>query len=439
MITIEIGNSYSQIKGLASGPFNRLRKLLSYSPDKQATYFSGGYASLRYCIDKQGNFPTGHVNRVRKFIVDEGLKIDGIKANIIDKRIESSKYTNHRAKFPFPPYLDQISATDFVVDRHRAIISAPTGAGKSYIIASVIDRLSVRTLVVVPSLSLKEQLKSSIRSIMGDMSNIVVENIDSPNLKKLTDFDCLIIDEAHHAASKTYQKLNKTAWAGIYYRVFLTATPFRNQTEETLLFEGIAGTDVWKLSYKDAVARGYIVPLEAFYIELPKKETDAFTWQQVYNELIVNNLDRNTIIAQLLLNLSLASKSTLCLVKEIKHGNNLSDLTGIAFANGQDEDTRVFIEAFNTGKIKPLIATTGIAGEGVDTKPCEFVVIAGLGKAKSALMQQFGRAIRVFPGKDTGKIILLKDKSHKFTLRHYKEQCKVLKDEYGIIPTKLEI
>lgn len=436
VVTIEIGNSYSKINNLPSGPFNRLRKLLSYSPDKQAAYFSGGYSTLRYCIDKQGNFPSGHLKRVEAFLKEE--KTPYVQLSDIDAWLKI-KSVGHYPVFPFPLYPDQELAAEYAGCRGRVIISAPTGSGKSIIIARIIANLSVRTLVVVPSLSIKEQLKSVIKSIMGDMSNIVIENIDSPNLKKLTDFDCLIIDEAHHVAAKTYQKLNKSNWAGIYYRVFLTATPFRNQTEETLLFEGIAGTDVFTLTYKDAVKKGYIVPLEAFYIELPKRSTDAVSWQQVYNELIVNNADRNAIIAQLLLNLSIAGKSTLCLVKEIKHGNNLSDLTGIAFANGQDEDTRVFIGAFASNKIKSLIGTTGVVGEGVDTKPCEFAVIAGLGKAKSALMQQFGRAVRTFPGKETGKIILFKDKSHKFTIRHYNEQVKLLLDEYGIVPIKLEI
>lgn len=439
MITIEVNNSYSKINGLASTPFNKLRKALSYSTDAQAAYFSGGnYNRLRYCIDKQGNFPTGLLPRVKAFLEEQHIKFD-----ISDRRLLTVlgiHKVDHKPNFAGnAAFIWQMKASQMVEKEHRAIISAPTGSGKSFVIALILARLSVKTLIVVPSLQIKEQMILGLKAIFADMTNIHVENIDSSALKKPWSYDCLIIDEAHHVAAKTYQRLNKTAWSGIYYRVFLTATPFRNQTEETLLFEGIAGSTVFKLSYKEAVAKGYIAPIEAYYIEVPKIESDAFTWAQVYSQLVVNNKSRNEIIAEMLLNLSLAGVPTLCLVKEINHGKILSDLTGIAFANGQDEDTRVFIGAFNKGQIKSLIGTTGILGEGIDTKPCQFVVIAGLGKAKSAFMQQVGRAVRTFPGKESGKVIIIKDRSHKFLTRHFNAQCQILLDEYGVKPIKLEI
>ena len=109
------------------------------------------------------------------------------------------------------------------------------------------------------------------------------------------------------------------------------------------------------------------------------------------------------------------------------------------FANGQVEETRYYITLFNEKELPCLIGTTGILGEGVDTKPCEYVIVAGLGKAKSAFMQQIGRGVRVYPGKESCKIVIFRDTSHKFTLRHYREQCKVLKEEFGIVPLKLEI
>src|SRR6185295_4275346 len=109
------------------------------------------------------------------------------------------------------------------------------------------------------------------------------------------------------------------------------------------------------------------------------------------------------------------------------------------FANGQDDTTRHYIKKFNNRELLSLVGTTGILGEGVDTKPCEYVIIAGLGKAKSAFMQQVGQAIRTYPGKETAKIILIKDKSHKFLLRHFNTQVRILKEEYGVTPMKLEL
>ncbi len=177
-----------------------------------------------------------------------------------------------------------------------------------------------------------------------------------------------------------------------------------------------------RITYADARDRGYILPVEAYYISLPKQPTDAYTWAQVYSELVVNNEYRNALIANLLL--SLTDKYALCLVKEIKHGEILAEMTGIPFANGQTEGSSQLIKDLCSGKIKRLIATTGVCAEGVDTVPVEYVIVAGLGKAKSAFMQLVGRAVRPHPTKESAKVIIFKDGSHKFTLRHYRAQIK---------------
>jgi superfamily II DNA or RNA helicase len=436
MVVIEINNSFSKISNLDSITFNKLRKELSYSIDSKAAYFSGrGYNSLRYCIDMKGMFATGLLHRVYAFCIEKEVKFE-----VKDIRVRPTKMVDHKPKKShIEPYAFQLEATTTAADMGRGIISATTGSGKSLIIALIIGRLSLKTLVVVPSLQIKEQLTASLIERFGDMSNITVENIDSNALKTNRGWDLLIIDECHHAAAKTYQKLNKGVWNDVYYRLFLTATPFRNQTEETLLFEGIAGQVIYQLTYKQAVEQNLVVPIEAYYIEVPKQKTEAYTWAQVYSELVVNNEIRNEMIAKTLLTLSVNNVSTLCLVKEIAHGNLLVKLTGLPFANGQDDTTRRYITEFSENHIRALIGTNGVLSEGVDTKSCEYVIVCGLGKAKSAFMQLVGRTLRKYPGKTSGKVILIKDKSHKFLSRHFNEQCAILKSEYGVIPVKLEV
>lgn len=435
MITLTVDNSYSRIEGLKSDQFNKLRKLLSYSIDAKAAYFSGRYGPrLKYMIDLKGNFPTGLIHRVVDFLFDQKISFSSKTKISIPKTGPS--YCLQDVE-PYPAQLEAVKAAETC---RRGIISMPTGTGKSLVIALILARLNVNTLIVVPSLEIKKQLTDSLERVIGSLDKITVENIDSPTLKKSTKYDCLIIDECHHVAAKTYQKLNKTAWNGIYYRFFLTATPFRNQTEETLLFEGIAGQVIYKLSYKDAIKNGYIVPVEAYYIDLPKQKTEAFTWAEVYSELIVRNDVRNQIITDMAVKLDAMGLSTLVLVKEVAHGTAIAGKnSSLPFVNGQDDESRRLIQDFNSGKIKVLIGTEGILGEGVDTKPCEYVIIAGLGKAKSAFMQKVGRSVRKYPGKESAKVIIFRDAAHKFLLRHYREQCVILRDEYGVVPEKLEI
>lgn len=337
------------------------------------------------------------------------------------------------------PYKDQQDAVLAAVKHGRGTISMPTGTGKSVTMALLVNALQVRTLIIVPTLALKNQLRESFTAFFGSLNNITIENIDSGKLNTASDYDCLIIDEAHHVAASTYRKLNKRAWGKIYYRFFFTATPFRSKSNEQMLLESVAGQVIYELTYHQSVDAGYIVPVEAYYVDVPPSVTHANTWAGVYSTLVVQNEARNKIIAQLLATLNTCETPTLCLVKEIKHGENLQALKGIHFANGLNQDTQLYIQAFNRQKINCLIGTTGILGEGVDTKPAEFIILAALGKSKNAFMQQVGRGLRRFKDKASCKVILFKDFSHKWTLAHFKAQVKILKDEYGVIPVKLDL
>lgn len=331
------------------------------------------------------------------------------------------------------PHQSQLNAVTAAIKYEQCGLIMPTGSGKSFVARLIAEHFNLKTLVVVPNLGIKAQMIGTFK----DMRNVIVENVDSPRLKTLTDFDVLILDEMHHAASKTYRKLNKFSWNKIYYRFFLSATGFRNDPEEALLLESICGQIKYQLSYNEAVANNYIVPVDSFYYQVPKQICMASTYREVYNDLIINNDKRNLMIVEILSRLS--GVSTLCLVKEIVHGKILSEITGIPFVYGEDETTKDFIRQFNTGTIKQIIGTTGVIGEGIDTKPCEYVIIAGLGKAKSGFMQNVGRAVRNYPGKSSAKVIIFKDSSHRFTLRHFNEQKTVLVDEYGSNPIKLNI
>lgn len=435
MVKIEINNSFSKIHGLSATQEKELREELSYTVGGKSAFFARGFGPRRKSLlNKKCEFPTGLKSKVFNY-----LDKYAIRHGLVDTRVIPQKSIK-TVLFPkINPYPDQEKAASVAYSKGQGTIAMPTGTGKSLTIALLIAKLGVKTLVVVPNLEIKKQMQSTIDDLIGAKTPVTVENIDSKNLKKSSNYDCLIIDEAHHAAAKTYQILNKTVWNNIYYRFFFTATPFRNDPEEELLLQCIAGDIIYLLSYKNAVANKYIVPVESYFIEIPKQTTDAYTWSEVYSQLIVKNDIRNDIIRSLILRFSEAGVGTLCLVKEIAHGKNIQGNSSIPFVNGQEDTPDDPIGMLSAGFITALIGTTGIVGEGVDTKACECVIIAGLGKAKSTFQQQVGRAVRNFPGKETAKIIIIKDKSHKFLLRHFNEQVKILKGEYNSIPQKLDL
>ena len=201
--------------------------------------------------------------------------------------------------------------------------------------------------------------------------------------------------------------------------------------------ESVLSQVIYQVPHAHSVRRGLICPVEAYVKELPSGSYTGATWRAVYNQAVIHNAPRNHVIADLLLGLKEAGKSTLCLVKEIEHGEILSKLTGIPFANGESGDSGEFISKFSSRSLDVLIGTTGVLGEGVDTKPAEYIIIAGLGKAKNSFLQWVGRGFRVYPGKDSCKVILLLDKGHKWTRDHYNTQRRILKEEFGIEVVKI--
>ncbi len=432
MIKLTVGNSFSRIVGLSPPQEAVLRKALSFKIQDPRGY--NFHHTTRYLIDKRGNFPTGLLSFAISSLGDVEI------AEFTDNRIIPARTTKlFNLTLPFEPYKEQREAAMAAVTAHQGTVVMPTASGKSVTMALLLQALQVKTLIVVPNVTLKRQLRASFLEYFGSLDNITIENIDSPNLKKAEHYDCLIIDEAHHVAARTYRDLNKKAWGGIYYRFFFTATPFRGQEEEQILMESITGEVAYTLTYKAAIEAKMITPIEAYYIELPKVKVKGQTWAAVYKELVTDREDRNHILREWAKSLHLKRASALILVKEIAHGNRLTLDGAFAFANGKDENTETYINQFSSGERKVLIATTGVAGEGTDTRACEYVFIAGLGKSKPQFMQQVGRALRRFPGKDSAKVILLLDPSHRWTKSHFKEQCKILREEFGVEPVRLEL
>lgn len=444
-IILTVGNSVSRLVGLTRPEFDRIRTALSYTEAVRSRF--GFQNKKTHLMSKEGNFPTGLL-----YIVENSLK--AIAHQVVDTRI-TPKATPGLLTMDLGglvPRQEQLDASQAAVEAHRGVIESPTGSGKSMMIALIINALQVRTLIVTPSLALKEQLTASLKAWFGEDTvgkgkPIWVENVQALKAAKpVVGYDSVIIDEVHRSGCASYRKLNAKAWNGIYHKFGLTATFFRSCENEVMLLESILSKVVYKLPHQTAVEKGYIVPLEAFVYELPKValKCNGKSWAGVYQELVVKREDRNRLIAYLTANLTEAGESTLVLTKQIEHGEMLQHLLkeyglDIPFAEGKNEANRELILEFNLRLKTTLIGTVGILGEGIDSKPAAWCILAGGGKSKGQFMQNVGRTLRVYPGKETGKVILFHDRSHIWLDKHHKACVKHLRDEYGITPIKMTL
>lgn len=478
MIQVKIGNSVSLVTGLTISQLEAVKKVLSYQVEtrrrvrvKRKIKVNGRLKVVdtwkfltdrKYLIDKRGEFPTGLLYLLEEHLAKVGLAYDKVDTRV-RPRLRQLALETLFVKKSVSPYPEQTDAALAAKNAGRGIIVAPTGTGKSLIAALIIDALQVPTLIVVPTLNLKRQLTDGLRDAFGadkvgplvsgrKKYFITVENVDALDPKRpVPGFDAVLVDEFHHSGAETYRKLNKNAWDGIYFKFGMTATPFRSKNEERLLLESVLSKVIYQIPYQVAVDKGYIVPMEVYYVDLPKTEMEGRedNYHAVYSELVVKNDKRNKTIADMVRNLHAEGIPTLVLTKQIDHGLRLQEMLSlegffIPFAKGENDDNDQILDAFNRVAQSTLIGTMGVLGEGVDTKPAEYIILSGGGKSKNQFMQNLGRGFRRFNHPERGekqscKVILFRDTSHKWLLQHFSACCRHLKEEYGIKPTKLEL
>ena len=191
------------------------------------------------------------------------------------------------------------AASYFESGGKRAIIQLPVGCGKSGVAAILPFGISRgRVLVIAPNLTIKEELHRTLditnrqkcfwrqRGVLTpehmshgpyvcsletgnlsvcEKSHIVVTNIQQfgTNADKWLNrfpqdfFDLIIVDEAHHGAAKSWQRVfERFPDAKV---ANLTATPFRSDRLE------IDGDLVFRYPFKSASLKGYVKKIKASY------------------------------------------------------------------------------------------------------------------------------------------------------------------------------
>ncbi len=208
---------------------------------------------------------------------------------------------------PAPVFEAKIELRDYqrkaverwMVDR-RGVVVLPTGAGKTHVALEIIRRLSVSTLVVVPTLALLDQWKEKL-SIFGDyvgefsgrrkeLKPITVTTYDSAhiNAELLGDkFLLLIADECHHLPAESYRQIAEMSIAP--YRLGLTAVYEREDGLHNLLPELIGGI-VFEMR-PDELAGRYLAEYEVRKIFVPLSEEERRKYEEkakVFKDFIVS-------------------------------------------------------------------------------------------------------------------------------------------------------
>ncbi|HUY76720.1 MAG TPA: DEAD/DEAH box helicase [Ktedonobacterales bacterium] len=153
----------------------------------------------------------------------------------------------------------------------RGVVTLPTGAGKTVLAFGAIERLAVRTLVVVPTIELLRQWRQGIVERLGAPADdvgaigggervagpITVITYDSAAMprRKLDGFGLIIFDEAHHLPAASYHAIARKCHAP--WRLGLSATLERADGRHVDLDE-LIGTLVYSRDADELSAQKHI-------------------------------------------------------------------------------------------------------------------------------------------------------------------------------------
>ena len=270
-----------------------------------------------------------------------------------------------------------------------ALLYHATGIGKTITAATDAKAVGGRTLFLVNALKLASQAKETFAKVwpeatlgeytgsQKDMTQTVifatVQSI-SKDLEKFspTDFDYLIVDECHHAAANTYQKI--FTYFHPKFILGLTATPERSDGEDMLeLFQNVAH----KMDLKTAVERGVLVPIRCIRVKTNIDLTDVringikYNSQDLESKLFIP--ERNQLIVDTYLKY-VNGKKTVIFCASVDHAAEIAKLlrdNGVKAeaVSGRDcvEVREKILKDYETGSTNVLCACD-LLNEGWDSR-----------------------------------------------------------------------
>lgn len=306
--------------------------------------------------------------------------------------------------------------------RKRTLLVLPTGCGKTIVfsrIAADCVMRGMRVLILAHRGELLEQAADKLRAAtglraqtekaestsVGKWCSVVVGSVQTlmreSRLKKFREdaFGAIIVDEAHHALSASYQ--NVLSYFGEAYVLGVTATPDRGDMKDMgEYFDSLA----YEYSLAKAVKEGFLCPIKAQTIPLrldisgvaiqngDYKASDVGTaldpyLGQIAQEMAACCKGRKTVVF-------------LPLVTTSRKFCRMLGETGLRAAevNGESRDRAEILRDFDAGKYD-ILCNSMLLTEGWDCPSVDCITVLRPTRSRSLYCQMVGRGTRLSPGK----------------------------------------
>lgn len=389
------------------------------------------------------SFPTGLLSKVEEILQKHKVPYQ-ISVQYEEHPPRQFDWEVHDDITPEP---DQVEAINAGLKGKRGIMKAPTGFGKTAVLAkyfvagfgvpslfvankkTLLDDASQEFIKGIQGLDNVGQIKDGMwdtyklnkldksQPFPAITSPVIVATIQSliarlsdpmsaPALKDWLQNTCqfIMIDECQAVGTAMWDTLLDTCNAP--YRIFLSATPWRTDGATLKLIAG-SGPVLYTTTAEEQIEKDRLCELEIYFHkfdhQLYNDNDNGIPYSEAYAAFIAGNEERNKLIVKLAAQLVAEERLTLVFVTNIDHGHLLRSMFleyGFApddirfiFGGTSNKERRQGIQDFREGKFKILIGST-IFDAGANIPAISGAVVAGAGNADLTIIQKIGRAAR---------------------------------------------
>jgi ATP-dependent helicase IRC3 len=331
---------------------------------------------------------------------------------------------------PRPYQIEAIEATNAAIARgiNRPLIALPTGTGKTVVFAHFIKQRDGRALILAHRDELLRQAGDKIKTITpgANIGYVKAEEDDHHHpitiasvqtlsrqnrLDRLdNDYDTIIVDEAHHAAAESYQRVIRHL-RGFDERdapvvLGVTATPERGDgIGLNCVFQEI----VYQKSILEMIDADFLCDLKAIEIKLKvdfnELRTRAGDFIDSEVEAFMRSADAPAHIVEAFMTHAHNRKTilftpTVALAHEIAGAFCAAGYRAEALDGTTPTDARRGILARLHSGLTQIVCNCGVLTEGFDEPSVDCIIIARPTKSKTLYIQMIGRGTRKFATKE---------------------------------------
>lgn len=322
-------------------------------------------------------------------------------------------------------------------NHNKGLVVLATGLGKTYL--SAFDAKSLQSASVLFVVHMEHILKQAMNSFQNvlpelfrnpknfgfytgsqkdiDGKNVIFSTVQTltreSNLRRLNpnQFDYIVIDETHHVAAPSYEKILN--YFNPKFLLGLTATPDRMDGQDILKFYD--NNLVYSIDQSEAIRRGYLSPIvyKAFKDDVDYSNIYwngfRYDYEDLNKSLMIELRDKSVITKFKEL---ASNKRTIGFCVSIEHAewcaqhfrdhgvDAVAIHSEIKGRQGQEyQSAKDLLDAFSKDRHQ-VAFVVDMLNEGIDIPDVECLLMLRPTESSTVLTQQIGRGLRISPGKD---------------------------------------